>query len=185
MAPPPLPWGGDFSRAMNPICSSPAIRWRARTGPRANVAAKWRMNRRTAATGDHVINRRRMGIADTIMAGTMMPDRGRCREGGAKSDRGEQCEFYLAGHFVSRGLSLATQSKNQFAAAAKTSLMSRRRRQHLNAVDPVGILRSTFVRLMAARKQLQNTIACILARILTRAFVIVRRNLALGSAAAN
>jgi hypothetical protein len=72
---------------------SPAIRWCARAGPRANVAAKRGMNRRTGGTGDHVIDRR-LKTGDATSLG-----RGRCWKHGAENNRSCNRNFCCAEHF--------------------------------------------------------------------------------------
>ena len=64
--------------------SSPAVRWCTGTGTRANVAAKWRVNRRTARTctvRTHIVN---------PWTDAMMPGRSRCWQGDAENNRGEK-----------------------------------------------------------------------------------------------
>ena len=86
----------DIGRPLAPLQSSPAIRWSTRARPRANVVAKWGMNRRTAATtgvGDRVIDRPMMNMTDGMIFG-----RSRCRERGAENNCSGKRDFYLAKH---------------------------------------------------------------------------------------
>jgi hypothetical protein len=86
--------------------TSPAVRRRARARARANVAAKRRMNRRTAAAGvgEHVVKRRGMGRA-------IMPGHGRCRERACENNRSGKRNFCLAEHFDISRLSFAIYSR--------------------------------------------------------------------------
>jgi hypothetical protein len=91
---------GHAPSAAAPLHSSPAIWSCTRARPGANIAAKWGMNWRTAATsgvGDRVINLR-MNMGDTMMLG-----RGRCREDGAENNRSGKRNFCPAEHSVSPG----------------------------------------------------------------------------------
>ena len=84
---------GISARSCSPQ-RSPAI-WRCTWArPRANVTAKWRMNRRTIATivvGDHIIHLR-TSISDAMM----MFGCGPCWECGAKNNCSRKRNFCFA-----------------------------------------------------------------------------------------
>src|SRR5271163_2839564 len=86
----------DIVRLLAPLRSSVGISLCTRAGPRANVVAKWGMNRRTATTsgvGDRAIDRPMMNMTDGMIFG-----RSRCREHGAENNCSGKRDFYLAKH---------------------------------------------------------------------------------------